>query len=337
MNLKPQDLVVALKLCAYPGARPAMSVIANELSLSPSEVHGAIGRLRASRLLHGPGLKGRPNISALEEFLIHGLKYAFPAEHGEVTRGIPTSYAAEPLKSEIAASSDLPPVWPWHEGDTRGIGLEPLLGELVFVGGCATALLITDKAAADVRPTFDVDAIAEITSYAGYTEFSDRLRNLGFQEDAREGAPLCRWRQNTTTLDVMPLDAKILGFSNTWYRPAMDHAEERELEKGLKIRLVAPVYFCASKLEAFAGRGKNDFAGSRDLEDLIAVVDGRGELVGEIRAAESNVRSYLAKEIKRLISIPAFNDALPGHVPPDAASQERVGTIILRLTEIASL
>jgi hypothetical protein len=126
MNLKPQDVVVALKLCAYPDTRPAMSVIANDLSLSPSEVHGAIRRLRASRLLHGPNLKDRPNISALEEFLIHGLKYAFPAEHGEVTRGIPTSYAAEPLKSEVSMSNDLPPVWPWHEGNTRGVGLEPL-------------------------------------------------------------------------------------------------------------------------------------------------------------------------------------------------------------------
>jgi len=72
-----------------------MSIIANDLSLSPSEVHGAIGRLRASRLLHGSNSKDRPNISALEEFLVHGLKYVFPAEHGEVTRGIPTSYAAE--------------------------------------------------------------------------------------------------------------------------------------------------------------------------------------------------------------------------------------------------
>jgi hypothetical protein len=70
--------------------------------------------------------------------------------------------------------------------------LRPILGELVFVGGCATALLITDIAAADVRPTFDVDAIAEITSYTEYAEFSERLRKLGFQEDAREGAPLCR-------------------------------------------------------------------------------------------------------------------------------------------------
>jgi hypothetical protein len=103
-----------------------------------------------------------------------------------------------------------------------------------------------------------------------------------------------------------------------------------------KIRLIAPVYFCASKLEAFAGRGKNDFQTS-DLEDLIAVVDGRAELVGEIRAAAGDVRSHLAKEIKNLISIPEFNDALPGHLPPDAASQERAGTILARLKEIATL
>jgi hypothetical protein len=126
MNLKSQDIVVALKLCHYPAARPPMSVIGNDLSLSPSEVHGAIQRLRASRLIHGKSLNDRPNISALEEFLIHGLKYAFPAEHGQVTRGVPTSYAAEPLKSELSSSGDLPPVWPWHEGDTRGVALEPL-------------------------------------------------------------------------------------------------------------------------------------------------------------------------------------------------------------------
>jgi hypothetical protein len=89
-------------------------------------VHGAIGRLRTSRLLHEPNLKDRPNISALEEFLVHGLKYAFPAVHGEVTRGIPTSYGAEPLKSEISMSNELPPVWPWPDGNTRGIGLAPL-------------------------------------------------------------------------------------------------------------------------------------------------------------------------------------------------------------------
>lgn len=76
--------------------------------------------------------------------------------------------------------------------------LKPLLGELVFVGGCTTALLITDKAAADVRPTYDVDAIAEITSYAAYADFSERLRKIGFAEDTTEGAPICRWLQKET-------------------------------------------------------------------------------------------------------------------------------------------
>jgi hypothetical protein len=69
--------------------------------------------------------------------------------------------------------------------------LTPLLGELVFVGGSTTALLITDKAAAEVRPTYDVDAIAEISSYA---DFSERLRRCGSTEDTSEGVPIFRWQ-----------------------------------------------------------------------------------------------------------------------------------------------
>lgn len=215
--------------------------------------------------------------------------------------------------------------------------LKPILGELVFVGGCTTALLITDKAAADVRATYDVDAIAEITSYVGYAKFSERLEALGFREDTREGAPLCRWCQQTTTLDLMPLDGRILGFKNSWYGPAIETAEERELEPGLKILMVSSVYFCASKLEAFGDRGKNDYVGSSDLEDFIAVVDGRAELAGEIQAAQSDVRSYLAKEIAKLFGARGFVDALPGHLAPDSASQERLATVMARLKEIASL
>ena len=72
--------------------------------------------------------------------------------------------------------------------------LEPLLEELVFVGGCATALLISDEAAGDARPTKDVDVIVELSTRGQYAAFSKRLRALGFQEDSTEGAPICRWR-----------------------------------------------------------------------------------------------------------------------------------------------
>jgi hypothetical protein len=92
--------------------------------------------------------------------------------------------------------------------------LRQILPEIVFVGGCATGLLIDDPAATLVRGTNDVDVIAEIGSYAEYTVFSERLRTLGFKEDSSEGAPLCRWIHGALTLDVMPLDSRVLGFSN---------------------------------------------------------------------------------------------------------------------------
>jgi hypothetical protein len=215
--------------------------------------------------------------------------------------------------------------------------LQPLLDELVFVGGCATTLLITDKAAADVRPTFDVDAIAEITSYADYIVFSTKLRELGFAEDTTEGAPICRWKQATTILDVMPLDEKILGFSNRWYKSAMDSAQERDLGRDLRIRVVTAVYFCATKLDAFHGRGQNDFLASHDLEDLIAVIDGRSELAGEVRAASQDVRGYIASEIGKLLGTSTFIDALPGYLLPDTVSQARITFLLERLKELAAL
>jgi len=215
--------------------------------------------------------------------------------------------------------------------------LRPLLGELVFVGGTVTGLLITDEAAADPRKPFDVDAIAEITSYAEYAEFGDRLRALGFQEDTREGAPLCRWVHHGTTLDVMPLDEKILGFSNRWYRAAMRASVTRQLSDDLEIRIVTGPFFIAMKIEAFNGRGKGDFFGSRDLEDLISVVDGRAELVAEARAEAADLRAYLHGAVKRLLATPAFLDALPGYLLPDAANQSRIGMVLQRLEELASV
>ena len=114
--------------------------------------------------------------------------------------------------------------------------LQPLLDELVFVGGSVTGLLITDEAAGEPRTTYDVDAIAEIASYAEYAEFGERLRALGFSEDTSEGAPLCRWVQGDCILDVMPLDEKILGFANTWYPAALQSAVPQQLTPDLVIR-----------------------------------------------------------------------------------------------------
>jgi len=124
--IKPQDVVVVLQLCRHEPPRPPYSQIAAELLMSASEVHAAVKRAQASRLLHGAELGERPNLGSIEEFLLHGLKYAFPAERGALTRGVPTSYAAEPLLNAIAPGDDPPPVWPYASGTQRGIAFEPL-------------------------------------------------------------------------------------------------------------------------------------------------------------------------------------------------------------------
>lgn len=217
------------------------------------------------------------------------------------------------------------------------IRLEPLLPEIVFVGGCATNLLVTDPAAAPTRRTYDVDVIAEIASYADYIAFSERLRALQFSEDTTEGAPVCRWRHGNLILDVMPLDAAILGFSNRWYAPALHAAVNASLPGGLTIRAISAPYFLGTKFEAFQGRGQHDYFVSRDLEDIVAVVDGRPSLIDEIKAAPSPLRAFIAKTIRELIADPRFLDALPGYLLPDAANQARLGQLVQKLHQLSEL
>jgi DNA-binding Lrp family transcriptional regulator len=124
--LKPQDIVIIGKMLSKGDDNRAQSRIAAELQMSPSEVNSGMKRAVKSGLLRQEGSRYEPVKAAISEFLLHGLKYAFPAERGQPTRGLPTSYAAAPLNEHIAMGSDLPPVWPHPQGETRGYELKPL-------------------------------------------------------------------------------------------------------------------------------------------------------------------------------------------------------------------
>jgi hypothetical protein len=211
--------------------------------------------------------------------------------------------------------------------------LAPVLGELVFVGGCTTGIFVTDPAAGGIRPTKDVDAIVDVTSYAQYTALSDRLRTLGLVEDTSEGAPPCRWRKGSVIVDVMPTDASVLGFSNRWYPMAIDTAQRLYIE-GHAARVVTPTLFVATKLEAFHGRGDDIFT-SHDLEDIVTVVDGRPEIVDDVAAADEQVRAYIAAELRSLLENADFTEALAGFLLPDAASQARRTILEQRLRLLA--
>lgn len=116
---------MVLKIVAS-GFRGPYAQLASELAISTSEVHASVKRAQSAKLIHGPELQNRPNRAALEEFLVHGLKYSFPAERGEFTRGVPTSYAAEPLRRVIGQGNEPIPVWPYPHGKERGVAFQPL-------------------------------------------------------------------------------------------------------------------------------------------------------------------------------------------------------------------
>ena len=213
--------------------------------------------------------------------------------------------------------------------------LGDLRERVVFLGGAATTLLITDQAAPDVRPTLDVDVIVEIGSGPDYNRLGESLREIGFTEDASEGAPLCRWLIDGIRVDIMPTDERILGFSNRWYLSALRHAVHTEIGSGVTIRIVTAPFFLATKLEAFFGRGRDDFLASHDLEDIIAVLDGRKEIAEEVKSVPEEVREFLAGNFDALLQNREFLDALPGHLPPDVASQKRAMVVLNRIREIA--
>jgi hypothetical protein len=181
-----------------------------------------------------------------------------------------------------------------------------------------------------------VDVVVEVTTYGEWAAVGERLRALGFREDRREGAPLCRWLIEDLVVDVMPALERVLGFTNRWYRQAKKQSEERDLPGGVRIRAATAPLFVATKMEAFGSRGRGDFVASHDLEDIIAVVDGRPALVGEVKATPVRLRRSLASTAARWLEDPDFLAAVPGHLPGDLASQNRVPIVLDRLQAIAA-
>lgn len=209
--------------------------------------------------------------------------------------------------------------------------LGPILEDVVFVGGAITSFLLTDKAQPEIRPTIDIDVIIEIGSKADYYKLEDQLRKQGFRNAIGQNQPICRWMIDGTPIDVMPTDPDILGFSNRWYSEAIEMAIPYNLEEDLQINVVSPPYYIAIKLEAFKGRGDDDYLGSHDLEDIITVLDGREELIKEIQTSSDELQEYFRIEFKTLMSNGRFVESIPGHMYPDVASQSRVSLLMKKI------
>ncbi len=120
--LRGQDILVLVRLIGEP-PRARIAWIAESLGLGVGPVHRSLASLSKAHLLLEDR---RVALAQADEFLVHGLQYVFPPSFGGESRGVPTAWAASPLREKLAESGSQPLVWPHPQGRLRGIALEPL-------------------------------------------------------------------------------------------------------------------------------------------------------------------------------------------------------------------
>lgn len=205
--------------------------------------------------------------------------------------------------------------------------------EVVYLGGCSTALFINDPLSLDVRPTVDVDCIVDVISLGQYHKFESELTKIGFKKSMEDDV-ICRWRFDDIILDVMPTNEKILGFGNRWYKEALQYAFSHQIADNLIIKSVTAPYFLATKIEAFRTRGNNDFLGSHDFEDIITVIAGKTDIAEEVMSASNELREHLKVAFEQMVNNDQFEQILPGYVNDGPATMQRVRTVMERIKKI---
>lgn len=212
--------------------------------------------------------------------------------------------------------------------------LDHLKDEVVFVGGAVTSLYFTTLAAPEIRVTEDIDCVIEIESRGKYYLLQEKLRELNFKEDVTKGAPICRWIYNGLVVDIMPTDPDILGFSNLWYKHALDNSVKTTLPDSQVINIFPIEYFIATKLEALKHRnGGTDIRWSHDFEDIITVIANRDNLIQELLLSDSKIQKYLSQEFQKLLKDERVDEAIDSALGYSSAAAYTL--VKTRIEEIA--
>lgn len=177
--------------------------------------------------------------------------------------------------------------------------------EVVFVGGATVEIYIDDTAAPTPQPSEDVDCVVELLTYSDWIKFEKRLRDKGFSDYDISGEdadpPTCRKYILGMKVDFMPVEEKVLGYSNEWFKKGLSLAIKVKIE-GVEIRILTLSYFLATKFQAFIDRGlKDDIRFSQDLEDLTELFDGVIDIEKYILNSNKEVRDFINANIKKLL------------------------------------
>jgi hypothetical protein len=187
----------------------------------------------------------------------------------------------------------------------------------VFTGGGIVGLLLTDPAAPPPSRTKDVDLVLEIANYDEFIGMEEVFRKTGFTQSSQDRAVIVAWQWKGVRVGLLPHRPVGLMSSNRWFPFLIEEAERVEVtDEKFAWRASAPC-FIATKFEAFNSRVKGDYTASKDIEDIIAVIDGRIELLDEIEFCSHNVRGFVSQSCRQLLADRRFMDCLPNLVPDD--------------------
>lgn len=210
------------------------------------------------------------------------------------------------------------------------IGLGEISDRVVFVGGCIPAFYVNQEKFEEPRPTEDIDCIIELVSLSHHQELEVALRAKGFRNVP---SMIARWEYQGIVVDIMPTDKAILGFSNRWYDSAIESAKEVSLPGGTECKILDIPHFFATKFEAMGGRGE-DLRLSKDLEDIVYVLNGCETVVPELLAATKAVQAFLSEQFSKLKSLKNFDEILAAHLSRE--NQRRRGIILNRIEKVIS-
>ena len=206
----------------------------------------------------------------------------------------------------------------------------------VFIGGGIIGFLIDDPLAFPVRVTKDIDVVLDVLTDPGQIVLEEKLRSTGFTHDMSENAPRCRWCLDNVKVDVLSIKDRFSGMNMNWLKETLEAPQKIE-DDGNILNVASAPCFVAMKLEAFNDRGRSDYFGSRDMEDVISVVDGRASLIEEIKMSDRKVMEFISESISDLLKKPDFIISISGHLMSDPASQQRKTIVFDRLKTIADL
>lgn len=210
--------------------------------------------------------------------------------------------------------------------DAIGVDLSE---KVTLVGGTAPAL--HDGAEIPIRMTDDIDVVVR-GGFRAWRECLDELEAKRFHPSREEGAPICRYVHGDLVVDVMTTEPT-LGFTNKWYAKAVE-ARQSTAIKGLHV--ISPLYFLATKFEAFESRGKADPQASHDLEDIVVVLRRDKQLFELIAHGTEPVHEALRHHLQEFVAHPYAGDFVQGHLEPDDASQRQGKRILERMKAAAT-